>query len=698
MQGPATELPGLPTRRSYDLPSRAQILPHPTGVIVSRGVGACVCMVVFFGKPGKGDDMRSVCGKRSIVECASILAARRLRRFGTSEDGGLIIMSLFFFITMIMMTGLAVDIMRFETARIVNQATMDRAVLAAAGLDQELDPRDVVIDYYTKAGMTPPPRELITVEEAYVGGTEDAEGNQIGGELVSRRVEIVSAVESPNMFSNWVNVYAQFGQKYEDYAPGAAPALVEKFSAVATSAALERIQNVEISLVVDISGSMGSNNRMRNLKTAAYEFFETVVDEDRTEGITSVSIIPYNATVVVGDLLDYLNADGTTVDVLNPPSHPGAITSYATEHNNSTCVRFADSDFESVVIDATTPLTRISDFKEGRDGYSRPTPRERWCNDRTVPGNETRGRAPILVHSTSVTELSDHIRSLRTGGWTGVDNGVKWGAALLDPAMRPVVAEMIADGRVSARAENRPNDYAPTETIKVLVVMTDGANTIQRDLRDRYKNGPTKIWHSHEAWSTAGPGFPTDPDHVQAPWDTSNRVPRWDPDLGRNLSWRDGFFVEMTERWSGQRWYRPGHWNTTADNRFYGEATLDALPDAKQLDHLTLYERFAEEDIARFFFQYADNNEYDNYRRAVYDFERYGSIDRRLSDICAAARDQGITVFTLAFEAPEGGKRAMRDCATNQGEGGFYYETDGTGISDAFRSIAGQITQLRLTQ
>jgi hypothetical protein len=40
----------------------------------------------------------------------------------------------------------------------------------------------------------------------------------------------------------------------------------------------------------------------------------------------------------------------------------------------------------------------------------------------------------------------------------------------------------------------------------------------------------------------------------------------------------------------------------------------------------------------------------------------------------------------------------MKYCATGGADGGFYYETSGTGISDAFRSIAGQITQLRLTQ
>lgn len=627
--------------------------------------------------------MEQLAARRETWTRAKRLARRRVSVFRRDEDGSLVIMSLLFFLTMIIATGLAVDIMRFETARIVNQATMDRAVLAAAGLDQTLDPVDVVIDYYEKAGMPPPNAADIVVEESFVG-------DDVNGELVSRRVQITSDVVSPNLFSNWLSVGEHFGEKYdENVYEGARPPQTEAFRAVASSAAIERIQNVEISLVVDISGSMGSNNRLTNLKNASYEFFETVIDEDRLEGITSVSIVPYNANVVAGELLDYLNADGGVATVNNPRTHPGAITEYQTSHSYSTCVRFDDSDFETVVIDETTPLERLSHFMEGRNSFRKPTMNRRFCDE---------NRAEIMVHGTDISDLSDHIRSMRASGWTGIDNGVKWGAALLDPAMRDVVAEMIDDGVVAERAENRPNDYAPTETIKVLVVMTDGANTIQRDLRRQYKNGPSRIWHSHDAWSTPGAGWPADPDYRQSPYNTANRTPIYDPMLGRNLTWRDGFFVEMPWRGFTNYWHRPGHWNATWDFRSYPESHIDTLTDAVQQDYISLHERFAEEDIARFFFRYADNTQYNRHRNAVETYESYGSIDSRLAEICGQVRDRGVLVFALAFEAPEGGKRAMRNCATGGADGGFYYETDGTGISDAFRLIAGQITQLRLTQ
>ncbi|MGI1660732.1 pilus assembly protein TadG-related protein [Palleronia sp. KMU-117] len=619
------------------------------------------------------------------------VALRRTRRFRQDEEGGIIILALFFFLGMVMVSGLAVDLMRFETSRVINQATMDRAALAAAGLSQPLDPRDVVIDYYVKAGRTPPPRETIDVQESYVGGVFDEDGNPIPGqegELVSRQVAITSRVTSPNYFTNWVNVNGIFGDDFDAAGKGRA-AEVTQFQSVAGSTALERIQNVEISLVVDISGSMGSNRRLINLKSAANEFIDTVVDEERTEGITSMSIIPYHSVVVTGPMIDYLNADGETIQVVNPPAHPGAITAYDTTHDFATCIRFDDEDFDTVVVDASTPLERLGHFHEGGDSYNQPSDDERWCDET---------RTPMLVHSTSVTQLKNHINSLTASGWTAVDLGIKWGAALLDPALRPVVAEMIEDNLIADRAENRPNDYDPTETMKVLVVMTDGENTVQRDLKQQFKNGPSRIWYSHEAWSTAQGCFSAwNPN--QRPSDTSCRYRRYDSQLGRNLTWRDGFFVEMPNRSSSQRWYRPGHWNTTGDNRYYSANFLDSYPDARQIDYITLHDWFAEDDIANYFFDGADNTARNQHRAALEDFTGYSAADQRMKDICdAVKRDTSAVIFTLAFEAPSGAKEVMKYCATGGANGGFYYETDGTGISDAFRSIAGQITQLRLTQ
>ena len=66
-----------------------------------------------------------------------------LNRFRREEEGSMIIFAMFIFITMLIVAGIAVDLMRFETNRSRLQATLDRAVLASSALDQTLDPEAV---------------------------------------------------------------------------------------------------------------------------------------------------------------------------------------------------------------------------------------------------------------------------------------------------------------------------------------------------------------------------------------------------------------------------------------------------------------------------------------------------------------------------------------------------------------------------
>ena len=64
------------------------------------------------------------------------------------------IFTCFMIVIMVMVCGIGVDIMRHEMERNLIQSVADRAVLAAADLDQELDPEAVVRDYFLKAGAS----------------------------------------------------------------------------------------------------------------------------------------------------------------------------------------------------------------------------------------------------------------------------------------------------------------------------------------------------------------------------------------------------------------------------------------------------------------------------------------------------------------------------------------------------------------
>jgi Flp pilus assembly protein TadG len=71
--------------------------------------------------------------------------------------------------------------------------------------------------------------------------------------------------------------------------------------------------------------------------------------------------------------------------------------------------------------------------------------------------------------------------------------------------------------------------------------------------------------------------------------------------------------------------------------------------------------------------------------------------DQQTRDTCAALRDDRVTIYTVAFEAPQAGVDLMQACATSANH---FFNTSGAGIADAFAAVATHIqTQaLRLTQ
>ena len=70
------------------------------------------------------------------------------RRFVEDTQGSLLLLTLYLFVIMAFMGGLAIDLMRYEQTRTSLQNTLDRATLASASLSQTLDPDQVVSDFH----------------------------------------------------------------------------------------------------------------------------------------------------------------------------------------------------------------------------------------------------------------------------------------------------------------------------------------------------------------------------------------------------------------------------------------------------------------------------------------------------------------------------------------------------------------------
>ena len=69
------------------------------------------------------------------------------------ESGNMTVFGMCAFLVILYVAGMSVDVMLYETERAKLQATVDSAALAAADLQNPVDPNQIVTEYFEAAGM-----------------------------------------------------------------------------------------------------------------------------------------------------------------------------------------------------------------------------------------------------------------------------------------------------------------------------------------------------------------------------------------------------------------------------------------------------------------------------------------------------------------------------------------------------------------
>ncbi len=558
-----------------------------------------------------------------------------LKRFLQQEDGNMIVLGLMFFTLMVMMGGMAVDLMRFEARRTQLQQTTDRAVLAAASMRQTLDPAAVVNDYFKKAGL------LDKLKSVKVTQTFNA-----------KEVAVEAASEVNPFFMQMTGV--------------------RSLTAPGDGTALEKISDVEISMVLDISGSMSTNNKIGNLKTAAKEFVDTILSSSE-DGRASISIIPYNMQVDAGTNLRQ------------------ALGFYA-YHTNSYCVDWKDADYSATTISksdaAKLQQTAFSDFSTTSSSTSTKTPSTSTTSQSYF--SCPKSMQTIMPFSKNATALKAKIDSFAAGGNTSIDVGMKWGVLLLDPGSQWILSDattgLIKQGVVDSKFSGRPLNPNDAEVLKVVILMTDGENTTQYGLNSPYagtltvsgttttvtkspiyrENSTGNLAIYYTAGNTCGNYYsPNKSYSIKCGTSTKATTTYWAPNP-----------FNSTSGWTQLTW--PEVWTYTVPD--YVERYLYA-PASGQSVSTWLKNIEAQID------------------KTTTNITGGMSKDTRLATICKAAKDKKIVVFGIGFAdsatTPVSGKAQIQACATSSA---YYYDVAGLQIQTAFRSIASQISTLRLTQ
>lgn len=471
--------------------------------------------------------------KRKLFGTQNALS-RKVKAYAHEEDGVVTLFALFVIMMMVLVGGISIDLMRNELDRVTIQQVSDRAALAAADLDQTLDPEDVVNDYFDKAGMS-----------HYLSAVHVDEGQKY------RVVTVETTATTKTQFMHFMGV--------------------DQLSAPASSTAEERISKVEVSLVLDISGSMATNNRIGNLRDASKTFVNTLIRPE-TQDLISISVIPYSEHVNAGE------------DLFR------ALPSRRIRHDESWstwCVEFPDWNFNDTTISTSHQYDQMQHFQWYYSSQNRI--------DNTVCPR--RSYEEIQPFSQSVPNLEAQLDQLQPRAQTSIFLGVKWAAALLDPSTRPMIDTMISKGKVDPIFSGRPAEHDDSETLKTIVVMTDGVNTASQRIKE--------------------------------------------------------------SRYNSRSEYR--HWGRDWNFQYY-------------LQH------------------YVRSN-----RHHRYYFQKYSGSqgDALLHNVCTAAKNQGIVIWSVGFEVNNHGADVLQNCASSPSH---FFRVEGVEITEAFQAIASQINQLRLTQ
>lgn len=536
---------------------------------------------------------------------------QRARGFLRAEEGTMVFFVLVCLLLMLFSGGMAIDMMRYESERSRIQAVADSAALAAASIRRSTGAEEIVEDWFAKAGVL----------DALVDVRADDRG------LNFRDVYVETRTTTRPYFMQMMGI--------------------TELASSGEGRAIETRSNVEISMVLDVSGSMNDHGRAGNLKIAAKEFITELLASD-IDNRTSFNIVPYNGQVMLSDAMWSRHTK----------SYSHALPNATTARQ---CIDFPQSAYASAPIPLAGGHVQSSyadTFQWAYDEGRNATPPSSFTTNMMAIDTDvvwcTGAKAnAIRLGSNRAATLTSMIDNLVFTGATSIDLGFKWGASLLDPA-----SSTLFSGVAESAFTNRPLPYEDPYSLKVVVLMTDGEHFAQEMVNSGYRGTDLSPIYRY-----------------------------------RNSSNQTRYAIHHASKTGTEKYYFPD------PNKWY--STAGALGSATQLSWNTVWSELrmrwaAWQLYARpFATSNADrltrmNAQMDLFRTKV----PTGTMDSRLLTLCRQARDKNVVIFGIAFEAPAGGANVIRSCAS----AGRFYDVAGLDIRTAFRSIRMQIQALRLTQ
>lgn len=341
-----------------------------------------------------------------------------ISRFSGDVRGSIAIIFSLSCIVLMLITGLAVDTARYQDISTRMQQALDGASLAAAKLlsDPNLTDGDITARaqaYYNasiptfgvKPSMVATP--VITIDRVKVS------------------VEIAGQVQVPAFFGGLADLPSL--------------SVINQKSKVVFD-----MTNVELAMVLDVTGSMNQANKLTDLKVAAKDVIDTLFDGALNDSSVKIAIAPYSASVNAGALASKVSSVPMTTTCTN-------------SWYGQKCTTTAGIDADTCVIERNNANATTDAAPAGADllpNMESPSWGRYSCPQANV--------VP-LRDRTERDSLKASIDSYAASGATAGHIGTSWGWYLLSPNWASVLP-----------SESAPAAYSDKMVQKSMIVMTDG--------------------------------------------------------------------------------------------------------------------------------------------------------------------------------------------------------------------------------
>ena len=321
------------------------------------------------------------------------------RKFRDDRNGNIAMLFGLFLVPVIMLMGLAIDGLRTLNATTTVTGALDAAALAAARAMTEGDLSDADVSEIANRYF------LANAQGADKVSYMQLDPLEVSTNRATNEVTVAVIARVPTTFSKIANV--------------------DEFTVRRTATAAAGLRDIELGLMLDVTGSMNRGGKLRALKNATRDLIETIIPEGRAADRVRIALAPYSEQVNVGRYAD----------------------SVSDARNRSGCVverRGVDMNLDTAP--GGSSLFHVVTRAEQR--------------------RYERGRCPdaeILPLTSDKRQLIRTVDNYRAQGWTAGHLGIQWAWNLVSPRWSGIWP-----------GSSQPKPYGEANLIKAVVLMTDG--------------------------------------------------------------------------------------------------------------------------------------------------------------------------------------------------------------------------------